>query len=183
MLADRHTSSPAKLTIQLFKKALHDRSAFSCGYKPIDNFLKSSLSDNIREGMVAAYIATHHGDPAVLGFYTLGAMAVRSQFGPPKWQKARSPDIPVIYIKAIAVHRDHQGKGFGTALLIDAMRRCIEVARGMRAAAIVLDVLRGDDFDRHLSFYDNLGFKLLGDPDNPDRVYITMADVIASLGP
>ena len=47
--------------------------------------------------MVAAYMATSGGNPAVLGFYTLSAMAVRSEA---KWHSARVADIPVIYIKA-----------------------------------------------------------------------------------
>lgn len=66
------------LTIAKFDKALHDRSAFSCGFAPIDNFLKSSLSDQVKDGMVTAWIATADGDSAVLGFYMLGAMAVRN---------------------------------------------------------------------------------------------------------
>jgi hypothetical protein len=170
-----------ELTIQLFDKALHDRSAFSCGFEPIDTFLKSSLSDRIKDGMLAAYMATAHGDTAVLGFYTLGAMAVRAEFGPSKWQRTRAPDIPVIYIKAIAVHRPKPATRLGTALLIDGMRRCVEIAKSMGAAAIVLDVLRDDDFDRRFGFYANLGFRPLGDPDNPDRVFISMPDVAASL--
>ena len=77
MSAEAAADTPA-LTIAKFEKALHDRSAFSCGFAPIDNFLKSSLSDQIKAGMVAAWIATDGDDPAVLGFYTLGAMAVRA---------------------------------------------------------------------------------------------------------
>ncbi|WP_172293812.1 GNAT family N-acetyltransferase [Pseudoruegeria sp. HB172150] len=170
------------LTIARFDKALHDRSAFSCGFGPIDNFLKSSLSDQIRAGMVAAWIATAEGDPAVLGFYALGAMAVRAEFGPEKWQRAGVPDIPVIYIRAVAVREDMQGKGLGTALVVDAMRRCLGIADQMGAAAIVLDVLRDDHFERRWNFYEDLGFRPLGDPLNPERVCIPMADVRATLG-
>ncbi len=84
------------LTIAKFDKALHDRSAFSCGFGPIDNFLKSSLSDQIqiKAGLVAAWVATAGDDPAVLGFYTLGAMAVRSEVGPRQWQRAGVPSSP-----------------------------------------------------------------------------------------
>lgn len=170
-----------ELTIATFDKALHDRSAFSCGFVPIDNFLKSSLSDQIKSGMVAAWNATANDDPAVLGFYTLGALAVRSEFGPKAWQRARVPDIPVIYIRAVAVRQDMQGKGLGTALVIDAMKRCIGIADQMGAAAIVLDVLEDEHFDRRRRFYEDLGFRPLGDPDNPKRVYIPMADVRATL--
>lgn len=175
-------AQPPALIIARFDKAQHDRSAFSCGFGPIDNFLKSSLSDQTRNGMVTAWIATAEGDPAVLGFYTLGALAVRANLGPTKWQRAGVPDIPVIYIRAVAVHRDMQGKGLGTALVVDAMRRCLGIAEQMGAAAIVLDVLEDEHFERRTKFYADLGFHPLRDPDNPNRVFIPMADVRATLG-
>ena len=181
MPADTPADRPA-LTIATFDKALHDRRAFSCGFAPIDNFLKSSLSDQIKAGMVAAWIATAENDTAVLGFYTLGALAVRSEFGPKAWQRARVPDVPVIYIRAVAVRQDMQGMGLGTALVIDAMKRCIGIADQMGAAAIVLDVLEDEHFERRWRFYEDLGFQPLGDPDNPKRVYIPMTDARATLG-
>ena len=181
MPADTPAELPA-LTIAKFHKALHDRSAFSCGFRPIDNFLKSSLSDQIKAGMVQAWIATADDDPAVLGFYTLGAMAVRASLGPSRWQRAGVPDIPVIYIRAVAVRSDMQGKGLGTALLVDAMRRCMCLAEQMGAAAIVLDLLDDEHFERRRKFYAELGFRPLGDPDVPNRVFIPMADVRATLG-
>ena len=170
------------LVIAKFDKALHDRSAFSCGFGPIDNFLKSSLSDQIKNGMVAAWIATTEDDQTALGFYTLGALAVRANLGPEKWQRAGVPDIPVIYIRAVAVRTDMQGQGLGTALIIDAMKRCLGIADQMGAAAIVLDVLKDDQFEKRWHFYEGLGFTPLGDPDNPQRVYISMADIRATLG-
>jgi hypothetical protein len=95
---------PVNLTIPKFDKGLHNRRAFSCGFVPIDNFLKSSLSDQIKAGMVTAWITIAGDDPAALGFYTLGAMAVRANLGPKKWQRAGISDIPVIYVSAVAVH-------------------------------------------------------------------------------
>ncbi|MBI1393337.1 MAG: GNAT family N-acetyltransferase [Alphaproteobacteria bacterium] len=174
------STDAAALTIAKFDKALHDRSAFSCGFGPIDNFLKSSLSDQIRNGMVAAWIATAGEDPAVLGFYTLGAMVVRADLGPKKWQSAGVPDIPVIYIRAVAVREDMQGKGLGTALVVDAMRRCLGIADQMGAAAIVLDVLKDEHFERRWYFYEDLGFKPPGDAQNPERVFISLANVRAT---
>lgn len=181
-MPDKQAADLPRFTIARFDKALHDRSAFSCGFAPIDNFLKSSMSDQVRDGMVAAWIATAEGEKAVLGFYTLGAMAVRAEFGPKKWQRARVPDVPVIYIRAVAVREDMQGQGLGTALVVDAMRRCLDIADQLGAAAIVLDVLDDDHFERRWRFYADLGFLPLGDPRNPRRVYIPMADVRATLG-
>ena len=109
-------------------------------------------------------------------------MAVRADLGPRKWQRAGVPDIPVIYIRAVAVREDMQGKGLGTALVVDAMRRCLQIADEMGAAAIVLDVLKDNHFERRWSFYEELGFQPLGDPGNSGRVFIPMANVRATLG-
>ena len=175
------TAGTQALRIAKFDKALHDRSGFSCGFGPIDNFLKSSLSEQIKAAFVMAWIATVGDDPSVLGFYTLGAMAVLANPGPKAWQRAGIPDIPVIYIRVVAVHKDKQSNGLGTALLIDAMKRCLGIADQLGAAAIALDVLQDDHFDRRRKFYAELGFHPLGDPDNPQRVFIPMADIRASL--
>lgn len=74
-----------------------------------------------------------------------------------------------------------QGKSLGTALVIDAMKRCAGIADQMGAAAIVQDVLDGDHFDRRWKFYADLGFLTLGDPGNPGRVFIPKADVRTTL--
>jgi hypothetical protein len=52
----------------------------------------------------------------------------------------------------------------------------------MGAAAITLDVLKDNHFERRWKFYADLGFQRLEDPDNPHRVFISMANVRASLG-
>jgi len=170
MPTETAANTPA-LTIAKFDKALHDCSDFSCGFRPIDNFLKSSLSDQIKTGMVAAWIAAADGDPAVLGFYTLVAMAVRVDLGPRKLRCTGVPDLPVIYIRLVAVHMDMQGKGLGTALMVDAMRRCLGITDQMGAMAIVLDALRDNHLERRWNFYRKLGFHPPGDPLNPERVY------------
>lgn len=78
-------------TIAKFDKSLHDRSDLSCGFGPIDHFLKSSRSSQIKPGMIVAWMATADGDPAVPGFYTLGAMAVRAGLG---FRGLAEPDNP-----------------------------------------------------------------------------------------
>ncbi|MBD0866066.1 MAG: GNAT family N-acetyltransferase [Rhodobacteraceae bacterium] len=165
------------MKIEKFDNARHNRSAFYCGIDPIDNFLKSSLSDQIKVGNVVAKVATADGGRDVLGFYTLGAMAVTAGPGPKRWQSTGVPYIPVIYIRAVAVHKNMQGKGYGTALMVDAMRCSLKVADQIGVAAIVLDVLRDDHFAQRRCFYEWPGFRPLKDPDNPERVHIPMADL------
>ena len=52
----------------------------------------------------------------------------------------------------------------------------------MGAAAIILDVLEDEAFERRWQFYAELGFRSLNDHENPKRVYIQMADVSSTFG-
>lgn len=49
------------------------------------------------------------------------------------------------------------------------------------ADAIVIDVPDGNSFDRRWKFYTDIGFWRPGDPDNPRRLHIPMADVKTTL--
>jgi len=124
MQAETAANDTPSLTIAQFDNVLHDRSSFSCGFAPIDNFLKSSLFGQIKAGMVKAWIATVDGKPSVPGFHTLGAMSVQADLGPKKWRRAGMTVISLIHFRAVAVCEDMQGKGLGTELVIDAMRCC-----------------------------------------------------------
>jgi hypothetical protein len=65
--------------------------------------------------------------------------------------------------------------------MVDAMKRCRDISNQMGAAAIVLDVLTDAQLERRWKFYLDLGFRTLGDPRNPHRVFIPMRDVSATL--
>lgn len=171
------TSVAPTLVITKFDKALHDRSAFFCGHAPIDNFLKISLSSQIKSNLVTAWVATLGSDLAVLGFYTLGAFSVRQDLGPKIWRRWRIDEVPAIFIRALAVREDMHGKGYGTALMTNAMERCLGISEMIGAVAIILDVLEDEAFERRWQFYTALGFRSLNDQKNPKRVYIQIADV------
>lgn len=171
----------AKLTISRFDKALHDRSAFSCGFDPIDRFLKDAMTDHIKAGYLTAFMATKEGQAEVIGFYTLNAFAINCAHIETPPRPRPPPTIPATYIKAIAVHREWQGKGIGRALMVHGLRQATEISEKVGSMAIVLDVLRDEAFERRFEFYKGLGFRLMNDPENVDRVYITVADIRATL--
>ncbi len=170
-----------ELTITQYEKALHNRGAFSCGFEPIDKFLKEALTDHIKSGYLTAFMATEQGQSDVLGFYTLNAFAVSPGHIETPKRPRPPPTIPAIYIKVVAVHKDWQGKGIGRALMVHALRQALGISDKFGSMAIVLDVLRDNAFERRFAFYEELGFQPMNDPDNVDRVYISMNDVRATL--
>lgn len=174
--------SDTVLHITQFNKALHDRSAFSCGFTPIDRFLKTALSDHIKSGYLTAFVATQEGGKEVLGFYTLNAFAICPEHVETPKRPTPPPTIPATYIKAVAVDQNWQGQGIGNALMIHALRKSLLYSDQIGSMAIVLDVLADDHVDRRRAFYAALGFKQMNDPNNANRMYLSMADVRTTLG-
>ena len=177
---------PPPLFIMKFNKALHVRSAFSCGFKPIDNFLKSSISDQIKNNLVTAWVAVEDSSSKspVKGFYALNAHSISQTELPDLAGKSRKENIPAIYLNAVAVDQSCQGRGIGTALMVHAIRKSVEFSEQIGCAVIILDVLiDGDDvaFIKHVDFYQTLGFKNIEGIDYPHRMYLSIADAKLSI--
>jgi GNAT superfamily N-acetyltransferase len=174
-------STEAPLPIEKFDKARHNRDEFTCGFRPIDNFLKKSLSEQIAGGLLAAYVAAVEG--RVIGFYTLSAHMIFANAAPDLAGRHRVPSIPAWYMKALAVDLGWQGRNIGTALMVNAMRRASRLSDEVGASALVLDVLQDDAADRRRAFYLRMGFREMNDPENPARMFIAMKDIRAALSP
>jgi GNAT superfamily N-acetyltransferase len=76
---------------------------------------------------------------AVIGYYRLAAGAIGHSEATSGMRRNRPDPIPVLVLGRLAIHKDHQQKGIGTALLNDALRRAIQAAgiAGVAAALLV----------------------------------------------
>lgn len=166
----------APLHITAFSKDRHERSGFSCGHTAIDSYFKHSISAAIKGNLVSVFVASEDASrlcPA-LGFYALNMHSIDPEDLPELAGRARVVPIPAIYLKALAVDRRHQGRKLGSALMVDAIKRCVLAAEQVAAAAIVLDVLGGEGFERRVGFYESLGFGIVGGRRNEGRMVLAM---------
>jgi len=175
-----------RLFIAKFDKALHDRSAFSCGFAPIDGFFKSSISKQIRDNLVTVWVCsegTARKSPAK-GFYALNVHSVAATEAPELAGRSNRPTVPAVYLNAVAVDQSCQGHGVGTALMIHAIQNAIDISELAGCAAIILDVLNDGDksaLSRRVAFYKNLGFDFIGSTENEHRMFLSIKDAKASL--
>lgn len=95
--------------------------------------------------------------PEAYGFYALGISAADAKYlsGPSTDER---PYIPFIYLNYLAVQAGFQGQKLGTLLLIDALKRCAEVARNVGLYGVALNALS----DRAAGLYDRYGFRVYG---------------------
>jgi ribosomal protein S18 acetylase RimI-like enzyme len=174
--------------IAQFKKALHDRSAFSCGVVPIDNWVKNSITEETNSDRVRLWCGTDSSG-TLFGVYALNPHSVSvedaGQLTTKREAKALrggrpSKPIPVLYLTCLAIDQKFQKMGLGDALMGHAIQKAVKLSEGIPISAIVLDVHDDDNFDRRLEFYRRRGFRSF-DEANPARMYLPMADARKSI--
>lgn len=168
-----------KYKISLFEKALHDRSAFSCGVTPIDNWVKNSVSDETKTDRLRLWCGTD-SEGRLFGVYALNPHSVEPKDGGLLARKGERKPIPVLYLSCLAIDMKYQKQGLGEAMMAHAIEKAVRLSADFPVAAIVLDVYRDDNFDRRLAFYKRLGFSSFSAED-PARMYLPIADARKSV--
>lgn len=122
----------------------HERGEFCCGKAPLDEFLRSLVSQYEKRNLGRTYVAVLEGEKRVRGYYTLASSAVAFAQVPPKIaRKLPRHPVPVVLLARLAVDQSVQGQGLGAELLMDALRRCRELAAALGMFAV--EVLAIDD--------------------------------------
>lgn len=156
-------SAPEHLT------ARHDVSAFDSGVPELDTWLKRRALQNEASGGSRTYVVPAGG--RVVGYYALATGAVAQHEATGKVRRNMPEPIPVMVLGRLAVDREHQGRGLGSALLKDALLRTLNAASIAGIRAVLLHAI-SDDAKR---FYENAGFST--SPVDPMTMMITLADV------
>jgi GNAT superfamily N-acetyltransferase len=139
-----------------------DRSAFDCGQSVLNAWLKDRAGQFDRRDLSRTFVATRPNEAIVLGYYAIAAHRVICDVLPDA-EASGLPrlDNPVVLIGRLAVDRSTQGTGLGASLLVDALRRSLQLSEQVGIRAVEVDAL--DQVAR--SFYLKFGFRsLLDDP-------------------
>jgi len=136
----------------------HERSEFACGKDALDQFLRTLVSQYEKRNLGRTYVAVRAGQSRVLGYYTLASGAVSFQNLPAKAaRKLPKHPVPVALLGRLAVDSSAQGQGLGKLLLVDALRRCLELSNRLGIHAVEVHAI--DDEARR--FYEHYGFVAL----------------------
>jgi GNAT superfamily N-acetyltransferase len=146
--------------------AQHDLSEFSTGgHSTLDAWLR--MRSRAAEGLTArTYVACSQSRPETVVAYhcVLAAMEQRQMLPNARLRKGTPEQIPLLLIGRLAVDRAWQGRGVGSAMLVDAIRRCVAAsdvigARGIVAQAI--DQPAAEFYQRHGFLLSPLGERVL----------------------
>lgn len=167
------------VTIEPFDPDEHDRAAFSCGVRQVDNFFKKTANKLSKADNARVYVMTS-ADGAVIGFYALNAHAIDYQDLPRKFARTRPShgSIPAAFLAMIGVDQRYSGRGYGGDLLVDALIRIAAAAESIGIAVVILDILDDGDVGlvaRRRALYAKYGFQSL--PSKPLRMFLPVATI------
>jgi ribosomal protein S18 acetylase RimI-like enzyme len=134
--------------------AKHDRGSFSCGVEPLDRYLRTQASQDVRRRISNCFVAVPDDGISVSGYYTLAASSIPLTELPPDLVR-RLPNyavIPAALVGRLAVDSRHTGQELGSALLYDAMARAMGAAPAIFALVVDAKDERAADFYRRFGF-------------------------------
>jgi GNAT superfamily N-acetyltransferase len=143
---------PERLTAE------HDVASFRNGkHSSLDDWLRDHALAS--EGLSArTYVICADPQPAsVVGYYAIST-AMEQRIGLPhaKLGRGMPEQVPLLLIGRLAIDGPYQGRGVGTALLSEALRRCLAASDIAGARGVVAHAI--DDDAVH--FYQRRGFLL-----------------------
>jgi GNAT superfamily N-acetyltransferase len=161
------------LSIELLDSKKHDRSTFHCGADSLDDYIKTRASQELKKRVSTPYVLTDLSERQVLGYYCLSSYSLASAELDESTAKKlpRYPLLPAILLGRLAVDSEHQGKGYGGFLLLDAMKRCLELSTQLAAVVMVVDAIS----QGAAIFYKDYGF--IEFLDDPLKLYISMLEI------
>jgi GNAT superfamily N-acetyltransferase len=131
----------------------HQVGGFDSGKQSLDDWLQRRALKNQTEGASRTYVVTSN-DASVLAYYALAAGSVIAAEATGAVRRNMPSPIPVVILARLAVDRSLQGKGFGTALLRDALLKTVRAADTIGVRALLIHALDEDA----AAFYDKFGF-------------------------
>lgn len=148
---------------------------FDCGKLPLNEFLKKLALQAQASGGARTYVMTR--GQRVIAFYSLAPASVSPENAPARVTKGQERfPVPVILMARFAVDQSEHGKGFGKALLRDALRRALNGAHAIGGRAFLVHAK--DEEARN--FY--LKFGMEQSPTNPLHLFLLFKDVRQSIG-
>jgi ribosomal protein S18 acetylase RimI-like enzyme len=158
----------------------HDRSGFFSGSVELDRYLSSQIGQDVRKKVACAYVLVCVDLPTqILGFYTLSSTVIALDDLPPSISKRlpRYPAVPATLLGRLAVSKNHQGRGYGRYLLLDAMAVAYEQSSKVASAALVVSA-KDESAQR---FYQQYGF--IGFSDDRSRLFLPMKTIEVLIAP
>ena len=138
----------------------------------LDRYLHRQALQDLKKHAAVPFVLTNDGKP-IAGYYTLSQFAVELEVVPEELAKKlpRYPMVSTTLLGRLAVSQEYRGQGLGESLLMDALRRSLQMSRQIASAAVIVDAIN----ESAASFYRRYGFLEL--PEVGRRLFLPMGTI------
>lgn len=143
-----------------------NRDNFDCGRAAMNQWFRRHAWANHAAGISRTNVVCDAGTGAIVGYVTLSAGQIERAALPKPQQRNKPDPVPATLLGQLAIHKDHQGKGYARSLLLFALRAALRASRDVGSFGVFTHPL--DDAAR--GFYTRWGF--LEMPFDPRRAMI-----------
>jgi GNAT superfamily N-acetyltransferase len=143
-----------------------DRNGFDCGRESMNQWFRRHAWANHAAGLSRANVVCHATTGRIVGYVTLSAGQIERAALPKRQQRNKPDPLPATLLGQLAIHKDHQGKGYARSLLLFALRAALRASRDVGSFGVITHPL--DESAR--GFYARWGFQDL--PFDPRRAMI-----------
>lgn len=152
----------------------HELAGFDCGKAPLNEFLLKHALQNQSGGATRTFVLTR--GKQVIAYYSLAPASVSPETAPERVMKGQAKyPVPVILMARFAVDSSEQGRGYGKALLRDALLRALAGSEAIGGRAFLVHAK--DEEARN--FY--LKFGMEPSPTNPFHLFFLFKDIRQTL--
>ncbi len=161
------------LKIEALDRRRHVRSDFCCGSDNLDNYIRKQASQDAQRRVSTVFVLIDDPDPNVLAYYTLSNYTVDITALDRAFAKRlpRYPQLPATLLGRLAVDNRQQGKGLGGLMLIDGLKKALNVSKQIASILVIVEALD----EKAVSFYLKYNFKQF--KQNPMKLYLPMESV------
>jgi len=152
----------------------HNRKNFDCGNDDLNNYLKNIARQHIMKGISKTFVLIDDNDSkAIMAYMTLVACEVLIKEMPHNWKKKYPKHVlPAVKLARLAVLLEQQRKGYGELLIIDSIKKTIDVSNNLGIVGLFVDAKNKEA----KAYYEQFGFISL--PDQMNNLFLPLSTLI-----
>ena len=163
------------LEIEVLSKS-HDRTTFDCGDTELNNYLQRVARQHIAKGISKTFVLIDTTNPVeIIAYMTITVCEVFTDNIPHTWKRKYPRKIPAAKLARLAVASNNQRKGYGELLLIDAMKKTLNVAENMGIVGLFVDAKH----EQAKTYYSQFGF--ISMPEQLENLFLPLSTLAQNM--
>lgn len=119
----------------------HDPSTFESGEPVLDEWLRRRALPNLQMAASRTYVVCPTGSNMIAGYFSLSMGQILGHEVTGAMRRNMPRQIPAVTLGRLAIDRKWQGRGLGTALLADVVRRALRASSEVVARLVIVQAI------------------------------------------